>query len=194
MKIPTWRFVIYLLLAFFMIPPSSGRESVYTLYAYYFFMAAITVWFMKKDSIWPRFWFPDVKRGVMKGLFAFPLFVVVSFLVSSLFPVKLSSGNSTDTNLIMLFSLLVLLSPITEEIIFRGYIQEYFRQRLKVEWAIVISALVFSLFHPFDFFPYAFVSGVFLSYLRESTGSLIPGIVVHLLNNLIGFIEITLAG
>ena len=187
MKIPTWRFLLYILVAVIASPVGVGKTAVYSAYAYYFLMAAITLLFMRRDSIWMRFWFPDLKKGILKGLIYFPIFAVLSFIITSIFPVK---GSGTPPDLKLSFPLIVLISPVVEELVFRGYVQEYFRQRLKVEWAIIVSSLVFSIFHPIDLFPHAFVSGVFLSYIREASGSLMPGIVVHFLNNLLGFIEV----
>ena len=191
MKIPTWRFLVYILVAMIASPVGTGKTAIYSAYAYYFLMSAITFLFMRRDSIWMKFWFPDVKKGILKGLIYFPIFAVISFLITLMFPVK---GGETLPDLKLAFPLIVIISPIVEELIFRGYVQEYFRQRLKVEWAIIISALIFSIFHPINLFPHAFVSGVFLSYIREASGSLMPGIVVHFLNNLLGFIETALAG
>ncbi len=194
MKVSTLRFLLYLIVAFTAMPMSNESVNIYASYAYYSLMLAMTLFFMKKDSIWFRFWIPDVKSGVLKGLLFFPAFFFLSFLINAMFPVSLQTQNNVDIHSFTLFFLIVVVAPLVEEIMFRGYIQEYFRGRLTSEWTVLISALVFSFFHPFNLFPQVFVSGVFLSYLRESTGSLLPGIIIHFLNNLMGYLSALFAG
>ena len=189
MKVSTLRFLLYLIVALAAVPISSENVNVYASYAYYSLMFAITLLFMKRDSIWMRFWIPEVKSGTVKGLLLFPAFFFISYLVNAVFPVSLRVQKGVDVHSPSLFLLIVIIAPLTEELMFRGYIQEYFRERLTPEWAVIISALMFSFFHPFNLFPQVFVSGVFLSYVRESGGSILPGIVIHILNNLIGYLS-----
>ena len=194
MKISTLRFLFYLIIAFIAMPMSNESLNIYASYAYYSLMLGMTLLLMKKDSIWPRFWIPDLKSGVLKGLLFFPVFLFIGFLVNLLFPISLQAKNEVDIHSLPLFFLIVVVAPIVEEFMFRGYIQEYFRERLSPERTILVSALVFSLFHPFDLFPQVFISGIFLSYVRERSGSILPGIVVHLLNNLVGYLSALFAG
>ncbi len=186
MKIPTWRFLLYLVVAFLSVPPIYGEAFVYASFAYYSLMLALTLVFMRMDSIWLRFWIPEFRSGVLKGLINFPVFFILGFLVNRLFPVEIPQSDIEPSFGLIL--LIVLVAPITEELMFRGYVQEYFRGRLKAEWAILMSALIFSLFHPIQLFPQVFIAGVFLSYLREASGSILPGIVVHVLNNAVGIL------
>lgn len=194
MKVSTLRFLLYLIIAFVAMPMSSSSVNINASYAYYSLMLAMTLFFMKKDSIWFRFWIPDFKSGVLKGFLFFPVFFFVGFLINAMFPVSLQVQSDVDVHSLSLFLLIVVVAPVVEEIMFRGYIQEYFRGRLSAEWTVLVSALVFSFFHPFDLFPQVFVSGVFLSYLRESSGSILPGIVIHFLNNLVGYLSALFAG
>lgn len=83
-----------------------------------------------------------------------------------------------------------IMAPLAEEVLFRGVI---LRSLLRERWtesrpwlAVMISALLFSLFHmnP-DQMLGAFAMGVFTGWLCHRTGSLLPGIVVHMTNNMI---------
>jgi membrane protease YdiL (CAAX protease family) len=51
-------------------------------------------------------------------------------------------------------------------------------------WAMALSALFFSFLHTnvIGFVPILML-GIFLAYLREKTGSLIPSITVHVIHN-----------
>lgn len=88
---------------------------------------------------------------------------------------------------LLFFTLFVaILGPVIEEIFFRGFSYKAFRQKLGVRWALVASAAIFSGLHMnvIAFFPIFFL-GVFLAYLYEATGSLVPSMTVHMIHNLI---------
>lgn len=77
-----------------------------------------------------------------------------------------------------------LLAPISEEIIFRGAILRSF-QPFGKRFAIVFSAVLFSLFHGnIAQIPFAFLAGLVLGYVAAEY-SLTWSIVLHLFNNLV---------
>ena len=77
-----------------------------------------------------------------------------------------------------------LVGPAIEEVFFRGFTYTAFRNRWGVRWAIVGSAALFALLHMnlIAFIP-IFILGVFLAYLYEKTGSLVPSMTVHMTHN-----------
>ena len=81
-----------------------------------------------------------------------------------------------------------ILLPIAEEMLFRGAVLhsllDWDKLRSKPWLAILLSAVFFGLFHlnPAQM-PTAFLMGWFLGWLCYRTGSLIPGMVVHIFNN-----------
>ncbi len=79
----------------------------------------------------------------------------------------------------------VLLAPIFEEIIFRGMLYTTLRARCTVPTSIVGSALIFALAHGYGFVAFltVFWSGLLWAWAYERTGSLIPGICAHAMNN-----------
>ena len=84
---------------------------------------------------------------------------------------------------------IAILAPLAEEIVFRGAIVGRLAQVAKNRWAaILVSALLFALVHgnPVQM-PHAFVIGVFLGWLFLRTGSIIPGVVFHWMNNTIAY-------
>jgi len=89
------------------------------------------------------------------------------------------------TFLLVLTSFLIaLLGPITEEVLFRGFLYAALKKALGIGLAIIISGFLFSFLHInlLGFIP-IMALGVFLAYMRERTGSLIPSITVHIVHN-----------
>lgn len=79
---------------------------------------------------------------------------------------------------------IVLLGPIMEELFFRGAVTKELLRRYRPSVAILVSGLCFGLIHvnPAQVLPACFM-GFLLAWLYHRTGSLIPGILIHVLNN-----------
>ncbi|HXX37620.1 MAG TPA: CPBP family intramembrane glutamic endopeptidase [bacterium] len=75
--------------------------------------------------------------------------------------------------------------PIGEEIFFRGLVFGALRRRMNLHTAVLLSALFFSAAHlePIEFLPIMLL-GVVLAYAYDRTGSLVPGMIAHGVNNL----------
>lgn len=83
--------------------------------------------------------------------------------------------------------------PIAEEIGFRGVLLDgLFKTRCRPWLAILISALVFGLFHGIgvQFFG-AMLFGIMVGWLYWHTGSIIPSIIIHVVNNSLSFIDLS---
>jgi hypothetical protein len=83
--------------------------------------------------------------------------------------------------------------PIAEEIGFRGVLLDGLLKTQCRPWlAILISALVFGLFHGIgvQFFG-AMLFGIMVGWLYWRTGSIIPGIIIHVVNNSLSFIDLS---
>ena len=78
------------------------------------------------------------------------------------------------------FQALAVWTPLTEEIFFRGFIFAGLAPRLGVWRAMLVSALIFSLFHldPAVMVP-IFITGFLLAWLYRQTGSIWPSIMAH---------------
>jgi membrane protease YdiL (CAAX protease family) len=82
--------------------------------------------------------------------------------------------------------LIVVAAPISEEVCFRGMLFGGLRERLPRLVAALISALIFGGLHAttgISAVPPLIVFGLVLALLYEKTGSIIPGILLHMLNN-----------
>jgi membrane protease YdiL (CAAX protease family) len=84
-----------------------------------------------------------------------------------------------------------LIAPLAEEVFFRGLLFPVLRARVGVAWGVLVTGALFSVVHalgsPVEALIVLFVlgSGLCLLYLR--TGSLLPCIGLHALNNAISF-------
>jgi membrane protease YdiL (CAAX protease family) len=76
------------------------------------------------------------------------------------------------------------LAGSAEEIFFRGYMQSRLVQRLPRGVAVLVTALCFGVFH-LDWIHsvLAVILGLYLGWLTELTGSALPAVVCHVVNN-----------
>lgn len=93
-------------------------------------------------------------------------------------------------NILGIFSIAIA-APVLEECLFRGAIEGHLLRTWKRPWlAVVVSALVFGLIHmnPAQMV-FGFLAGLVLGWLYYRTGSILPGIVGHVLNNSIAVVN-----
>jgi sodium transport system permease protein len=86
-----------------------------------------------------------------------------------------------------LLFLAAVVPSVTEEVLFRGVLLSGLRSRLPAMGAVVLSGIVFGLFHltpetAFRFLPSAWL-GILLAWVVVATGSLPLGVLLHLCNN-----------
>lgn len=74
---------------------------------------------------------------------------------------------------------------IFEELFFRGLMQGTLEEFLSRKEAWIVQAIVFAIAHVnlVGFFTYLVFMGLYLGWLRNRSGSLIPGMLVHFLHN-----------
>ncbi|MBP5570720.1 MAG: CPBP family intramembrane metalloprotease [Prevotella sp.] len=87
-----------------------------------------------------------------------------------------------------------IIAPLAEEVVFRGAILRSLLEKFSKPWiAIAVSALLFALIHlnPAQL-PHAFVVGLLLGWMYWRTGSIIPGVLLHVVNNTVSYISIRL--
>jgi len=82
----------------------------------------------------------------------------------------------------------VVIAPVIEEIVFRGFFYRVLRSRQGMWVSIITSALIFGVIHIFPLYALnAFLLAIPLAYLYEKSNSLVPGIILHVFNNAIFF-------
>ena len=97
---------------------------------------------------------------------------------------------------ILIIIAVAIIAPIGEELLFRGFLQQFLEQHWKdITRAILITSLFFSIIHmnPYWFIQ-IYVLGVMLGFLSWKTNSIFPPLILHALNNgtalLFSFIDI----
>ena len=81
------------------------------------------------------------------------------------------------------------LAPIGEELLFRGVTLHFAKRALPIKWAILFQAVLFGVYHlnVVQFF-YALGIGILLGMLAHQAGSVVPGIVLHMIINLSAYL------
>jgi membrane protease YdiL (CAAX protease family) len=77
-----------------------------------------------------------------------------------------------------------LLTPIIEEILFRGILLTILLSKMKPFWAISIVAVIFALVHESNVWIFTLLGGILLTITVYKTNSLIPALIAHSLWNL----------
>lgn len=90
--------------------------------------------------------------------------------------------------LILAFMSLVIIAPIAEEIIFRGYLYGRLKKYMPVWVAIFMTSITFGFIHgAWNLAIDTFALSILLCLLRESTGSIWASILLHMAKNGIAF-------
>ncbi len=87
------------------------------------------------------------------------------------------------------YFMICLFAPLVEELVFRGAILKALLGAFRSHWvAILISALVFALIHanPAQM-PHAFLIGLLLGWMYYRSGSILPGVALHWVNNTVAY-------
>ncbi len=146
----------------------------------------------------------DAGRALLGGAVYYLILIGVSSLIALLAPsintdeAQNVGFNSLNTTLdgLLAFVALVILPPIGEETLIRGYLYSGLRARWRFVVAMLVTSLLFGLAHlgsgaqggalwiaGID----TFILSVVLVFLREKTGALYAPMLLHALNNLIAF-------
>lgn len=142
----------------------------------------------------------DIGLGIASWLVAFPSAMFISqilvFILTDLFGFTLVDQTAVinvkeSLKYPALFSAsmfaVTLIVPVLEEIIFRGYLQTSLTKYVGAFRAIVLSSALFASFHfaanqginNFNIVGTLFILSLFLGFLRERQGNLLPSIALH---------------
>lgn len=134
----------------------------------------------------------DILRGIGITLFLQPFLMLIATVAENL------AGNPMDALLESLVAEpvwitvlgLAIFPALIEEVVFRGFLLGSYKG-LPLWGAAVLNGLVFGMFHMNAYqFSYAMVLGVFLSVITRQSGSILPAMTMHFLNNLISVVLI----
>jgi membrane protease YdiL (CAAX protease family) len=148
--------------------------------------------------------YSDVGSAVIAYFAYMIIFLGISFIASELIPgldleQEQQLGFQPTDNLPELVAIgisLVIIPPVIEEIVMRGYLYTGLRRKLKYWPAAIITSIVFAVLH-LQFGSGApllwvaaldtFILSLFLVNLREKTGGLTAPIILHMIKNGLAF-------
>lgn len=110
---------------------------------------------------------------------------------SKMFNFIQTNGGALEMSGFLLLALLV--GPIMEEVVFRGYLQSSLAKKIPTWAAILITSIVFTVGHnPMILWPMYFLYSATWGWILVRTGSLKMAVLIHVLSNLfytiVGFV------
>lgn len=132
---------------------------------------------------------------VLKYFGGTALFVILFSLITK--ETELHLEEQPQFVILLSFVVTVIIAPVAEEIIFRGYLYSSMASTFKrKKERLVVNAMIFSAAHVFiisfvlgaDIPYYIFVLGYLIALLYENSRSILPCIVLHALNNFLVFV------
>ena len=153
----------------------------------------------------------DFGLGVLIWCVAFPWVAIMNqicdFLLETFFNFQsyeqvavryLKENLHSTPEAIMALVSVVIIAPITEELLFRGTFQQYLKKFFSIKTSIILTAAVFASFHlsfsqglgNFSLIPSLFIFSCFLGYTYERQGSIFASIGLHLAFNLASSLQI----
>ena len=133
-------------------------------------------------------------------------FLIITSIVKALAPSldvnqkqQIGFESYTSLQLPFIFASLVLLPPVTEELLVRGFLYAGLRNKLKKWQAVIITSAIFGIAHlqAGSGEPLLWVAGIdtfvlslFLIHLKEKTGNLWASMGLHMLKNFVAFLSL----
>jgi len=97
-----------------------------------------------------------------------------------------TNWESSTVDIALLFLSVAIVTPIVEELMFRGYILDAINRKHSDWTAIIWSSILFGLIHIDPFVVgQAFMGGIIYGWIRVRTGSLLPSIAGHMMWNML---------
>ena len=157
---------------------------------------------IKKKPILDSFRLNLISINTLKSSAIFSLGVIIIFdtfdrILHQLVPTPdyiIDLGNimqpESTLGFVFLFLAVVIMAPVGEEIVFRGFLQKFLEEYWKdITRAVLVTSLFFAMIHFNPFWTVQiYLLGVILGFLAWKTNSIIPSIVLHSMNNGIAFI------
>lgn len=155
----------------------------------------------KIGVVWPPF------LRIVEVVPVFLVYIAISMVLSAL-ATNLIPGFDIDQvqeigfkntqgmgQLVMAGAGLVILTPIYEELLFRGILFRGLRTRLPLWLSAGVASLVFALAHgQWNVAVDTFALGLALSFLVERSQSIVPAILLHMLKNGVAFTLLFIVG
>jgi len=148
-------------------------------------------WYDTGFSFYPRKWiFAALLLCLIWSLRVFILepLSFLSFFSTGIEALQTTLHVSTILEYILLGISTIIISPIIEEVLFRGFVYRVMRSSWSPFISTMTSSLIFGLAHGVPLYTLnAFLLGIPLAWLYERSGSLVPAMVFHVANNALFF-------
>ncbi|MEK5056564.1 type II CAAX endopeptidase family protein [Niallia sp. FSL K6-0212] len=118
--------------------------------------------------------------------------IVISIIMVVVIEILIGVGpenNKTDSlqsrttllNFFIGFVSAAIISPVYEEIFYRGFLYRFIRSKYGILIGMLGSSLIFMIVHipTFNTLPINFVSGLIFAWTYEKSGSVVPPIIIH---------------
>ena len=147
-------------------------------------------------------------RGLLAAILAFIIYAVISEGIARLTEIdpqgelgrrlmqQLVPADASTSYLVFAVAFICVIVPAAEELLFRGFLITWLRERSNAAIAVIVSAPIFAVVHgyflepggEFGLFATAqiFVLGLLLGWLAVWSRSLWPPILLHIINNSVG--------
>lgn len=195
----TLKELLSLIIILFVIQYSINTLNIVHIDTFWIYIFIIFYFIFKlKDEIFSAK--ADIKEVFAPDIFKSILFVVIlniffsyGMLYLSDFILKMSpSFNLFNSFLTGSLMVTIFISPISEELIFRGVFLNRMRLAVPTIFAVLISSLLFASLHGFGSIFSAFIFGICIAVLYLKTDNIFVAIFAHFLNNLFAEIIVVL--
>ncbi|PIQ77742.1 hypothetical protein COV82_03055 [Candidatus Peregrinibacteria bacterium CG11_big_fil_rev_8_21_14_0_20_46_8] len=131
---------------------------------------------------------------VLKGFGLFLLFIIAMAIVTNTIPFDIPGfaeqeahlpwfGDGLLGTIIAIFTL-VILAPVVEEFLFRGFLLQTLITKYKPWLASILTAMIFAGLHlEFSSFGIIFILALIINWIFIRSRSIWPGMIFHVLNN-----------
>ena len=141
----------------------------------------------------------DIGLGLAGYVVYFVIFIVITMILTKIVPAY-NSAQAQDlgfTNLLGIdriigFIVLVVVTPLAEEFIMRGFLFGKLRAAKMPFWpAALVVSVMFGLAHgQWNVGIDTFILSMVACYLREATGVIWPGVIIHMTKNAIAYVAL----
>lgn len=158
-----------------------------------------------RDSLGLRglFTWTDIGMGVIGFILSMIGALIVTALAAAIFPwIDMEQAQEVGydnisgfKDMMMAFLALVVIAPVAEEIVFRGWLYGKLRRRTWAIPAILLTSVAFGVAHgQWNVGITVGVMSVFMCLIREMTGTVYGGMIVHMLKNGLAFYMLFIYG
>lgn len=150
-----------------------------------------------KSLSWKEVGFQRFKKSYWGPILGWTIVLIIgsillSYIVEWIFDMGTDNSKTdslqtrlTTMNIVIAFVSAAIISPIYEEIFYRGFLYRWIRTKYGLLAGMLISSFIFMLVHipTFNSLPYTFLSGLIFAWTYEKTQSIYPAMIIHALFN-----------